>query len=133
MDDIHARVPVDMVAVRVVMFPGEHFEPKKRVTTNDSELPLFVGTITKSMRKNKDFTDLSGVKFGRFVVIGIARDYPGRWVVRCNCGKYTTRRKKAITNPENTQDRCEHCRHLAFLKRNELWRSSGVDKPIGDF
>lgn len=41
--------------------------------------------------------------------------------------------KKAVLNPENAQDRCEHCRHLAFLKREEIWRRDGRDVDVREF
>lgn len=133
MDDIHARAPVNRIAVRVVLFKGEHFDPDKKVLTNDSETPLRVAQITRAMRMCPTFEDLTGKRFGRFVVLGISEDFNGQWVVRCNCGRYSTRRKKSVLNPSNTQDRCEHCRHLAFLKREEVWRRTGRDVDICEF
>lgn len=130
MDDIHARAPVDRVAVRVVLFAGEHFDPRKKVLTNDSEMPLKIAGITKAMRLCPTFEDLTGKRFGRFTVLGIAEDFNGQWVVRCDCGRYSTRRKKSVLNPKNTQDRCEHCRHLVYLRREEHWRRTGRDVDI---
>jgi hypothetical protein len=130
-DDIHARVPVDRVAARVVMFKGETFTPDKKIVTNDSETPI---AIRKTLyRSDPNFEDLTGRRFGRFVVIGLARDLKGKWVVRCVCSRYSTRCKKAILNKENAQDRCEHCRHLAFLKKEDIWRRTGKDVDIRDF
>ena len=131
--DIHARAPINMEAVRVVMFAGEHFEPNKKVLTNDSENPIAITSITKSMRRNQTFCDLTGTRFGRFSIIGLAKEFKGSWVVRCVCGRYSTRKKKAIMNPENGQDRCEHCRHLAFLKYSERYRRTGKSGDIRDF
>lgn len=133
MDDLHARAPVDRVAVRVVLLAGEHFDPNKKVLTNDSETPLATRFPTKGEALNPEFADLTGRRFGRFVVVGIARDFCPQWVVRCACGRYSTRKAKAIRNPENTQDRCEHCRHLAFLKREEVWRRTGKAADIREF
>ncbi len=121
MDDIHARAPVDRVAARVVFSTGEHFDPNKQVLRNDSETPLRVTPVTKAMLKSGSFVNLTGLRFGRFTVLGVAKDFPG-WVVRCDCGRYSTRRAKAIKNPANAQDRCDHCLHLAYLQRNEIWR-----------
>lgn len=132
MDDLHARVPVDRVAVWVTG-PGEHFDPRKRVLTNDSDTPIAMRKACKAERNSLSFQDLTGWKVGRFTVLGIARDFPRHWVVRCACGRYSTRLAKSIKNTENAQDRCEHCRHLAFLKREERWRSTGHDADIRDF
>jgi hypothetical protein len=132
MDDIHARVPVDRVAA-LVTGTGEHFEPNIRVQTKDSDTPLRVAPITRQLRMCPTFDDLTGNRAGRLTVLGLSADFNRQWVVRCDCGRYSTRRKKSILNPENTQDRCAHCRYLAFLKRNEVWRRTGKDVDIRDF
>lgn len=132
MDDIYSRVPVDRVAVWVAG-PGEHFNPTKRVQANDSEEPIATRPARISERNADGFLDLTGQRVGRFMVLGLARDFARQWVVRCDCGRYSTRHAKAIKNPANTQDRCEHCRHLAFLKRDERWRRTGRDVDIRDF
>lgn len=90
---MHARVPVNRDAARA-LFRGEHFEPAKKVLTNESETPLRVAPITRAMRMCPTFDDLTGRRVGRFTVIGIAWDFNGRWVVRCDCGRYSTRRKR---------------------------------------
>ena len=69
---------------------------------------------------------MTGFKFGRFTVVGMALNTPHRWVVRCICGIYTMRKLKSIRNPNNNQDRCERCRQLAYLKRSDL-RRQGID------
>lgn len=132
MDDMHARVPVDRVAVWVTG-PGEHFIPRKRVQTNDSDAPIAIRQFTAVERNADGFIDLTGRRVGRFTVLGISRDFTRQWVVRCECGRYSTRKAKSVKNPANTQDRCEHCRHLAFIKREEHWRRTGRDADIRDF
>lgn len=130
MKDIHSRVPVNITAARVAQFKGVHFESKKRIKTNDSDFPIAIRKPLKQDLNNPQFKDLTGVRFGRFLVLGISRDFGGNWVVRCDCGKYTTRRSKAILNPNNVQDRCEECRELAHLKRHQHWREYGKDIDI---
>lgn len=132
MQDIHARTAINKTAALVVG-TGIHYDPKKKVQTNDSDLPIATRPLTKAEIGQACFVDLTGARAGRFTVIGVARDFSARWVVRCDCGTYSTRKAKAIKNAENTQDRCEHCRHLAFLKRNEQWRRSGRCSDIRDF
>ena len=132
MKDLHARKPVNKTAA-IVTSRGVHYEPNKIVLTNDSDLPIVTRPITKEEVKQKCFVNLTGFRVGRLSVIGPARDFNGKWVVRCDCGKYSTRRAKSIKNPENVQDRCEHCRNLAFLKRNEQWRRTGNACDINEF
>lgn len=123
-DDIHARAPVDRVAVRVTS-RGVSFNPQKRVLTGDSSTPIPTRPILACMRSQPNFQDLTAVRFGRFRVIGLAAQKLGHWVVRCDCGTYSTRASKAIKNPANHVDRCEHCRHLAFLQASERYRRLG--------
>lgn len=116
MEDIIARVPINKTAA-IVVSKGFRYAPDKKVLTHDSESPHKTTRVTIAMLGNPAFTDLRGAVFGRFVVVGLAAEFKGRWVVRCVCGRYSTRRKKAILNPQNADDRCEHCRHLAYLQR----------------
>jgi hypothetical protein len=123
-DKIFAASPVDKVAGRVTA-KGEGFESKKRIVHTHSEVPLPMKPYAVSRRRPGD-VDLTGVRFGRFTVLGVY-DHPvdegqdkGRlWVVRCACGRYTTRRSKAVRNPNNSDDRCDECRQLAYLLRTE--------------
>ena len=130
MKNVSAKIltsfPVDSMAAKVAG-NGYEFSPNKIVLTNDSEFPLRIRLATKSEKGQKTFIDLTGKKFGRFTVLGQARDFQKNWVVRCSCGKYTTRTSKAIKNPANNVDSCEHCRHLAHLKNEIHYRVSGKD------
>ena len=129
MKDIHARAPINKLAA-IVVCKGVHFIPHKKVNTNDSELPLVTTPITSAMRHNSSFEDLTGRRIGRFTVLGLSKDFGGTWVVRCDCGTYSTRKKKAILNTANEQDRCEHCRHLAYLQREEFFRRTAKHLDI---
>jgi hypothetical protein len=130
MNNLHAKAPVDKMTAIVTYAKGVNFEPNKKVLNRDNEFPIKIRKIGKKPSKNKDFKNLTGIKFGLFTVIGIAEEYKGAWVVRCNCGRYSTRTKKAILNEKNNQDRCEHCRHLVFLKRNDFHRATGIYKDV---
>jgi len=123
--DIHSRAPVDKQAARVVFFGGEHWDHKKKITCISQATPLQI----KRVRPNEP--DLTGIKFGRFVVLGALAQKAGAngraWVVRCECGTYETRRAKAIRNPNNALDRCQHCRELAHVKRSYIHDKTGKD------
>ena len=134
MRDIHARAPINKVAAIVVMSKGVQYNPNKRVQANDSETPHKIRlNIPLETIRCQHFEDLTGMRRGRLLVIGLSDEFPGRWVVRCDCGRYSMRRKKAITNSGNEQDRCEHCRHLAFLRWDEAKRRTGKDQNINNF
>jgi hypothetical protein len=124
--DIHARVPVDRLAVRVTRFAGEHWDPDKSVQTKDRVTPLSTIPVSPGTQ------DLTGHRFGRFVVFGQyskSSDAGRLWVVRCVCGTYTTRRTKAILNPANSRDCCAHCEHLKYLQRSDHFRRTGKNLP----
>lgn len=117
-EDIAGRSPVDRVAARVTS-RSERQIINKVIQTADSETPLQI------RRANRENRDLIGHRQGRLVVIGLSRHVPKRWVVRCDCGIYTLRTAKAMRNPCNTDDRCERCRLLSYLRKHDAYRRLG--------
>jgi hypothetical protein len=132
MDKISLSKPINKTAAMVTS-KGYEYKPCKKIETQDTHLPIPIRMPSQEILSLPTFKSLTGYKFGRFTVLGIAEEIGRGWVVRCQCGTYTTRRSKAILNPNNRQDRCEQCRHLAFLKREDKWRRTGVDQDINDF
>jgi hypothetical protein len=57
---------------------------------------------------NVVITDLTGLKFGRFVVMGLSYDVKKRWVVKCSCGNYEVRTAKCI-NKKLDDQMCIKC------------------------
>lgn len=120
--------PVDSVANRVVYQKGcyNQFKPTDNTVKHSSvcfpirEIPV-------------DCENMTGKKRGSFTVIGLyngievgkrakgkKRSIPKGygWVVRCCCGKYEIRSKKAINNENNNKDCCLECRRNRYT-RNE--------------
>lgn len=68
--------------------------------------------IYKSTNMDTD-KDLTGVKFGRFVVIGVSLWVPKknrrRWVAKCKCGRYQIFSTKAIKTHMNLGIDCLKC------------------------
>lgn len=124
-------IPINKVAA-IVTGKGFEFTSRKRVQTIESKNPLPTVTIDKGESGSQGFVDVTGFKVGRLTVIGKHENSKG-WVCRCVCGVYCVRRAKAIVNPKNTQERCEECRHLAHLKREEEFRRSGKRKNADYF
>lgn len=120
-DKILTSAPVNALA-NVVTSKGYQYTPSKKVLTADTDLPL------KTRRQKKGLPDFTGKKFGQFTVIGLSENVKKRWVVRCDCGTYTLRTAKSISNPSNDKDCCEHCRHLRHLKRSDYFYRYGRDK-----
>lgn len=129
MDSFH-YLPVNRTAARVIR-RGANFDPNKKIQTVHRVAPPSLGNLP--LHPNKDFQDLTGARRGRLIVVGLLKDSFSRWACRCDCGRYTIRKAKAIKNPNNTQDRCEECRHLAFIQREEVWRRTGRNQSIKDF
>lgn len=121
MDKIIASVPIDKTAA-LVTGKGYQYTPDKKVLTADQSFPIPTRSVAKNM------PDLTGLRCGRLVVIGLARDTAKRWVVRCDCSTFTLRTAKAIRNPANGGDKCEHCRHLDHLKERAEFLASPAGK-----
>lgn len=111
MEEIAKRSPIDKTAALVVS-RGVQYESGKVILTEESIAPF-------PMKKTPaDTMCLIGVRRCRLVVLGMAADRKGKWVCRCDCGMYVLRKSKALRNEAN-MDRCEECRQLSHLKRQE--------------
>ena len=129
MDDIHARVPVNRMAA-ISVSTGVHWEPNKKIALEESDCPIETAPPPRNIALNPHFKDLTGEKFGRLTVVGLHATRTKIWVCRCSCGRYTTRRAKSVRNPENWGDRCALCQHLAYLKKESLWKSTGREVDV---
>ena len=118
--------PVNSTASKV-MQKGQHFEYENKSSQIESDSPI------PTMNSNKNTKDLTGIRRGRLTVIGLSRDIQKRWVVKCDCGKYTIRTAKAIKNKNNNADACTECHNLMYMKKYDYWKRTGMDKNIEDF
>lgn len=130
MRELDALHPINRVAARVVFGKNDNYIPAKKINAPDQDFPHPMYKNLSEFLKDPNWRDLTGIRFGRFTTIGKSIEFNGRWVVRCDCGVYSIRRGKSILNPENSQDRCDLCRHLVFLKREEHYRYTGKDLDI---
>ncbi len=122
-EQVIASVPQSATAARVVS-RGEHYEPAINYGDHrhsDTPIATFALNEITNPQHLARARQIIGVKFGRFTVIGYAREQNpnknARWVVRCSCGNYEIRKAKAIRNRTNSEDRCQDCRHLAYIQR----------------
>lgn len=133
MDNIK-RVPVNRVAARVTE-QGEHYTARKIGNGVDRETPFPVIKIINCVNPTQAhaIAEMVGKRRGRLVVIGRLDHvyYKQRWVCRCDCGMYTLRSTKAMKNTAHI-DMCEQCYHLLYLKRDEIWRTTGKDVSINE-
>jgi hypothetical protein len=119
--------PIDWIAKKATL-PGVHFIPDKKVTVPVWEI---APSIVKFTGPKKD--DISGLRRGRLTTIGYLGHWPlrskkkkhklkGLWLTRCDCGLYEPRTARAMKNVKNWQERCQKCRAIYYIKRNQKFR-----------
>ena len=131
-DAIAAASPLNSVAGSVTS-KGVHYEPDVKFgCTRHEDVPIPTKPVPK-VTKDGGF-DLTGIIFGRFIVVGFAAEQNPRkkasWVVRCSCGAYETRKGPAIKNPLNAGDMCRACSH--FERAKERYKRLG-SAPLETF
>lgn len=124
MKDIHARVPVDAVAARVVS-TGEHYDPglriAQKIARECSDLPI--PTRPVQVPGGGQFIDFTGHTVGRLTVVGLSVEMKTgsrgqvKWVCRCVCGRYCIRSTKALKSGHDDSNECAHCYHVSLLKK----------------
>jgi len=112
--------PVDRTAA-MVAGRGVEYKSKKRVLSDEQDHPYPLKRVPK------DCKDITGMRRGRLVCLGLSAEVNGRWACRCDCGKYVLRTYRAITNENNSCERCEQCRHLEHLRRTDEFRRLGYN------
>ncbi|MBI6549765.1 hypothetical protein [Xenorhabdus lircayensis] len=110
---------------------SDHFIPYK--TTYDLRLTKREPNLINILMQ------VQGYEYGFFTVLGVRplsqRGNPKStsiYVVRCRCGKYAVRSLRAIRNPANMNDMCEHCRHLYNLRRRNCFLTEGKDVDLSE-
>lgn len=120
-DAILASAPLNATAGSVTG-KGYVYEPAKKVTHLEWDVPPPLVPVGRQHARNPSFTDFTGHRYGRLTVLGMIRDTSvsgdsgAQWVCRCACGKYVARRAKSVRKA-NPDDRCSLCQHAAFLVR----------------
>ncbi|TAY66532.1 hypothetical protein ELG88_09665 [Rhizobium leguminosarum] len=125
-DSVAPLYPSDKVAGRVAG-RGEHFEwTPNQATKIHSADPLAVRRPTENELSRPDYVDLTGSRLGRLMVMGVAAEITGngqKWVVRCVCGSYETRKARYIkacvagNNPGSSEPMCDACAYTRRLQR----------------
>ena len=125
-------IPRDIVAKRVVLDDGDHYDPKVKANTycfSTSPLPMKpINTLPYKVRNDPNFKDLTGVKFGNFTVIGLFALYKyDKWVLQCCCGYYEIRTSTVINKNPTTVDqtRCQSCLDLERLRHKAFFQLNG--------
>lgn len=131
---IAAYSPINRTAALVVS-KGVHYEMNSKIQVKEYVGPPLM-VAKNDMPKSSGFIDLTGKQKGRLKVIGLMTEDISRWVVRCVCGTYTTRSAKSIKSVEKNHnaiyDACRECMHVAYRKREEIYRRTGKDVNLSE-
>ena len=129
-DALAASAPLNRDAALARDGRGEQYQAKLRPGARHWEAPPPTRPIPA------DVADLTGVKIGRLTVVGYLGRIGGhaRWLVRCVCGDYEARRRRAIVDPRPDADNCcEECHIEARLRRADYVRRTGKEKTTKAF
>jgi hypothetical protein len=114
--EVGALSPQGVTAAKV-LGKGVHWKPMLHVPAGfvrEEEGTLPTRPIPFSMKAHEDLT---GKRFGKFVVKGLGiPSKPARWVVRCDCGAYEHRKTNALLTIPVERSQCSHCDYLTELK-----------------
>jgi len=103
---------------------GFSYEPDKKIACRHWENQPLLREPTGEDR------DLIGFRWGRLIALGYLAEDPGKlWVVRCDCGRYETRRNKSLKRASPV-DCCQQCGHVAHLKRQSFRDRHGKWPPV---
>lgn len=124
-DAILASAPLNATAGAVVG-KGVHFEPApdQPFTAFEWDVPPPLKSPELLRKREPNFVDFTGTRFGRLLVIGLAADSHDTtvdgsrgalWVCRCACGRYAGRRARSIKKA-SPDARCDHCNYTKRLR-----------------
>lgn len=121
-DAILASAPLNATAAKVTG-KGVAFEPSVTYTEHSWDVPPTLARITAAHRANSSFTDLTGHRVGRLLVLGLAvggarEARGGLWVCKCSCGRYVGRRAKALKTVTPEASMCNACAYTQRLREN---------------
>ena len=113
--------PVNRTA-GIVLQKGEHFDEPEYTNLFKAPLPL---------KKYPGNNDLTGQRFFRFQVIGYVGhnngDRSSKWLLKCDCGNYTVRCRRAIKKINKVNGKCSRCTYLDYIK-SEKYRERFLEK-----
>jgi hypothetical protein len=117
-DKLFASSPVNLTAAKVVS-KGINWKPDRKIVYDwmvRSETVLAVVKFSGPMDQ-----DLTGERFGRFVVRGKSADIKtnskgAAWVCRCDCGASEIRRTSSLKRMAIARSMCSHCDYLEQMK-----------------
>jgi hypothetical protein len=138
LDAIITSAPSNSTAAKVMARGVSYAPPVKHLTQAHSEnCPPLKPVASMRATAPAVVAELVGREFGRLRVLGVLDDpnrsqkSPAAWVVRCLCGRFETRSRRALLQGNcNGEDRCSACWSLAKIKR--AYTELGP-RPVEDF
>ncbi len=122
-DRLATLAPVNKSAATVAGARSQGFTPSKQIMDVLDDCPP-LRPIEDFARFAVDFVNYTGLSVGRLTVIGVAEKTSGQssgWVLRCKCGRFCTRKTKAvrlmaegIDNPRHRM--CGQCQYTVELR-----------------
>ena len=124
---VMASEPINSTARVVLSQSKDNYEAELNIKHFQSyECPPLRSVFAGGSR---EFTDMVGKKFGRFIVVGASTKKPKRghilWAVKCICGIYELRTTHSVKNVNNFMDMCHRCRHEITIKKREYFITNG--------
>lgn len=130
LESIASKVPINKTA-SIVTSRGYYYTPKIKPSGTGKSIDSDVMIKTRAVQKGQ--LDLTGERYVRLTVVGLSEEVNGKWVCRCDCGKYTLRTAKSIKKKTKESGCCDECHHLAALRRKEAFLRTKKDQVIEDF
>lgn len=138
-------IPKDITAAKVVFVNGVRYEVEIPKSVRHYDVCPPIRPFNKALINDPNHVDYTGVRFGRFTVIGMAEDYAKRmirradnntgkivhkvrergacmWVVRCDCGQFELRRTSVI-KAASIKERCFVCMSVFKSKRKHFFKN----------
>lgn len=124
---IQALDPVNKDAMKTMWKGTRYFRFDKNVQVDHWDIAPETSFIARSLKGSKN--DITGIRNGRLVVVGLLKrtGKRARWLVRCDCSKYTVRSHKAMLNNNNISDRCCYCKETQY-RSHQATRDKGLSK-----
>jgi len=117
--------PVNKAASRVAFARGDSFEPTLQPNTCP-DIWMSPPAYERGV--------LSDTRHGRIVYLGLplerkaAPKYGARWIVRCDCGNFTTKRAASRTKTSSASMMCVPCAVTNDLERKYKFRKQEAVK-----
>lgn len=115
-EDIANARPIDRAA-GLVVGRGEHWTHVGNLDSVVSDTPLPTKKLPRGAGNMGGVRP--GLRRGALVVVGFSANVSGRWVCRCDCGRYILRKTRALrADRVDIYDGCDSCSKVKFMRED---------------